>query len=186
METEPNQIPEKDYNIIEENSSRLNISTGISKIIYKYNEFLTKHSQRRCLDKNSNDRINIEKENRAFLEEYWEVYQFITYWYGYYLNEGIGGDRDEKKAIKLFKQVANKNVSGAQLRYAFSFVKNNSLNRRDLSEFITYLSKSANNNNNKAQYEFGKLYYFGNLVSKDKEQGKKFLILALKMITQKR
>ncbi|RIB00037.1 hypothetical protein C2G38_2235916, partial [Gigaspora rosea] len=115
METELNCIPKEDYKTIEANSFSLNFS-NISNIINGFDyDFLTKHYQRRKLLENDPKRIKIEKENREFLKKYWKVYKLITYWYGYYLNEGIGGEKNMKEASDLFKQAADKNVPGAQL-----------------------------------------------------------------------
>ncbi|CAG8788256.1 4891_t:CDS:2, partial [Gigaspora margarita] len=47
-------------------------------------------------------------KNRLFLEHYWKVHYIISYWYGYYLYNGIGGDKDENEAINLFKKAAYK------------------------------------------------------------------------------
>ncbi|CAG8664538.1 42499_t:CDS:2 [Gigaspora margarita] len=148
-------------------------------IIYKFDhEFLTKHINRRKLSRDSLERLTIEKENRIFIENYWEVYELITFWYGYYLNEGIGGDKDEKKAIGLFKQAADKNVRGAQLRYAFSFIKNNTLRRKDRPEFIKYLTQAAGKGNYIAQFNLGDLYLNGKLefqADKEKDNESDFL-----------
>ncbi|CAG8716647.1 28751_t:CDS:2, partial [Gigaspora margarita] len=54
------EISEEDYKTIKENSS------------------------------SSKDQIEIEKKNRLFLEDYWEVHGIITYWYGHYLYNRIG------------------------------------------------------------------------------------------------
>ncbi|CAG8839725.1 28653_t:CDS:2, partial [Gigaspora margarita] len=182
METELNHIPKKDYKKIKENSITLKIPTRYDLIIYEFNhEFLTKHVKRRELSKNSLERIKIEEENRAFLENYWEVYEVITYWYGYYLNEGIGGDKDENKAKDLYKQAADKNVSGAQLRYAFSLVKRNGVRENKRQEFIKYLTQAADNGNNIAQFNLGDLYLNGKVGFQiDKEKGAKYLKLAAK------
>ncbi|CAG8785326.1 20793_t:CDS:1, partial [Racocetra persica] len=57
----------------------------------------------------------------------------------------------------------------------------NTINEEVRTNFITYLSKSADNGNHLAQYNLGKLFYFGKLnVPVDKEKGKKFLIIAAK------
>ncbi|CAG8782887.1 19921_t:CDS:2, partial [Gigaspora margarita] len=151
METELNPIPKKDYKTIETNSFSLNIPNTFD-IIYGFDhEFLTKHKQRRNLLKNDPKQIKIEKENREFLEKYWKVYKLITYWYGYYLNEGIGGEKNMKEASDLFKQAANKNVP------------------------------VANNGNNKAQFHLGDLYLKGRVgFQVDEEKGKKYLKLAAK------
>ncbi|CAG8798881.1 4740_t:CDS:2, partial [Gigaspora margarita] len=109
------------------------------------------------------------KENSFILE----VYELITYWYGYYLNEGIGGDPNKKKASDLFKQAA---VLGAQLHYAFSL-----LNEDKREEFIEYLTQVADNGNYKAQFHLGDLYLKGNVrFQVDEEKGKKYLKLAAK------
>ncbi|CAG8850226.1 17833_t:CDS:2, partial [Gigaspora margarita] len=116
IESELNPIPKKDYKRIKENSFSLKIPTPSDMIIYEFdNSFLINHKQRRKLSKDAPRRIEIEKENRDFLEKYWEVYELITYWYGYYLNEGIGGDKNKERASDLFKQAADKNVPSAQL-----------------------------------------------------------------------
>ncbi|CAG8849154.1 46328_t:CDS:1, partial [Gigaspora margarita] len=105
------EISEEDYKTIEENSSSLNITTSPIDICHKLCEFLTKNKQREDLD--SEDRIEIKKKNRLFLEDYWEVHRIITYWYGHYLYNGIGGGKDEKKSINLFKQAAYKGYEEA-------------------------------------------------------------------------
>ncbi|CAG8703838.1 11197_t:CDS:2 [Gigaspora margarita] len=117
METELQPIPKKDYEKIKENSISLNIPTPFDMIIYYFDhEFLTKH----------------------------KVNELITYWYGYYLNEGIGGEKNVKEASDLFKQAADKNVLGAQLCYAFSL-----LNEDKREEFIEYLTQVADNEKGK-------------------------------------
>ncbi|CAG8483444.1 10828_t:CDS:2 [Racocetra fulgida] len=69
METD-HHIPKEESEKIEENSSRLKIKTSSEQIIDKFNNhFMTKHKKRRIL---KTEILNIEKENRAFLEEYWE------------------------------------------------------------------------------------------------------------------
>ncbi|CAG8846143.1 33774_t:CDS:1, partial [Racocetra persica] len=77
------------------------------ELLHKLSEFLTKNEQREHLDSGSYNRIKIEKENRLFLESYWELHLVISYWYGYYLYYGIGGGKDENSAINLFKKAAN-------------------------------------------------------------------------------
>ncbi|CAG8514856.1 25262_t:CDS:2 [Gigaspora rosea] len=157
METELNRIPKEDYKTIEANSFSLNIS-NISDIINGFDyDFLTKHYQRRKLLENDPKRIKIEKENREFLKKYWKVYKLITYWYGYYLNEGIGGEKNMKEASDLFKQTADKNVPGAQLRYAFLLLKKN-ISKNDNEEFIKYLTQAADNVGFQVDEEKGKKY----------------------------
>ncbi|KAF0508948.1 hypothetical protein F8M41_018634 [Gigaspora margarita] len=82
---------------IKNNLFKLNITTSPTVIFYKICKFLS-----RARDS------EFEKENRLFLEEYWEVHWTLFYWYGYYLYNGIGGGKDENKAINLFKQAAFK------------------------------------------------------------------------------
>ncbi|CAG8745474.1 34989_t:CDS:2 [Gigaspora margarita] len=152
-------IPKHHYKKIEQNSIELKILTAYNIIIYKFDhEFLINYKKRRNLDTSSEERLIIESRNRKFLEEYHEVYELITYWYGYYLDQGI---------------------AGAQLRYAFSLIKNKTI--KDIQAFINYLNQSAENGNNIAQYNLGDIYFFGKFnVSVDKEKGKKLLISAAK------
>ncbi|CAG8573062.1 8154_t:CDS:2, partial [Racocetra fulgida] len=151
-----NTIPEYHYAKIEENSTRLKSPTAYDIIIYKFDhEFLINHKNRRKLDSKSEERLTIERKNRKFLEEYHKVYELITYWYGYYLNQGI----------------ADKGIAGAQLRYAFLLIENKTI--KDIQAFINYLNQSAENGNNIAQYNLGNIYYFGKFkVPVDKEKEK--------------
>ncbi|CAG8789257.1 10328_t:CDS:2, partial [Gigaspora margarita] len=88
---------------------------------------------------------------------------------------------NEKKAIELFKQAADKNVPGVQLHYAFSFIKNNTLRRKDQSEFIKYLTQAADKGNYIAQFNLGDLYINCNLeFQADKEKGEGYLKLPAK------
>ncbi|CAG8475369.1 6884_t:CDS:1 [Gigaspora margarita] len=173
-------IPKHHYKKIEANSTSLKIPTTYDIIIYKFDhEFLIKHKKRRNLDTNSTERLRIEKENRQFLEKYYKVCELITYWYGYYLYQGIGGPEDKDKASELYKEAADEGIAGAQLRYAFSLIKNNTIN--DIQTFITYLNQSAENGNSIAQYNLGDIYFFGKLnMPIDKEKGKRLLISAAK------
>ncbi|RIB15047.1 hypothetical protein C2G38_2193370 [Gigaspora rosea] len=52
-------------------------------------------------------------ENRK--EKYYKVYELITYWYSYYLHQGIGGPEDKDKASELYKEAADEGIAGAQL-----------------------------------------------------------------------
>ncbi|CAG8652429.1 14500_t:CDS:2, partial [Cetraspora pellucida] len=116
-------IPTKHYKKIEENSSRLKVLTNYLIIIEKFNnEILINHKQRRKLDKENPECLRIEKENHAFLENYYEVYEVLTFWYGYYLYQGIGCDIDKEKASKLYKIAADEDVAISQLHYAFSLI----------------------------------------------------------------
>ncbi|CAG8515152.1 1314_t:CDS:10 [Funneliformis caledonium] len=80
------------------------------------------------------------------------------YWKGYYLWENSSDQKDQEEASKLFKAAADDGFADAQLRYAFSLIENNGIN---LPVFIEYLTKSADNNNNTAQFNLGDLYING-------------------------
>ncbi|CAG8664528.1 42498_t:CDS:2 [Gigaspora margarita] len=152
-------IPKKDYKKIEENLTRLMIPTSCDLFICKFDyEFLTKHVNRKSYI--TSERKKIENGNRVFLER------------------GIGGNEDKKKAKVLFKQAADKNVSGAQLRYAFS-LKENGLNEKNRTEFINYLTPAADNGNDQAQFNLGDIYLNGKLKFQiNKVNGEKYLKLA--------
>ncbi|CAG8518003.1 11739_t:CDS:10 [Funneliformis mosseae] len=99
------------------------------------------------------------------------------YWKGYYLWENSSDQKDQEEASKLFKAAADDGFADAQLRYAFSLIENNGIN---LPVFIEYLTKSADNNNNTAQFNLGDLYINGKLgVTKNVPLGMKYLRLAV-------
>ncbi|CAG8467476.1 343_t:CDS:1 [Gigaspora margarita] len=107
------EISKEDYKTIRENLSTLNNTTSSIDIWHKLWEFSTKNEKRENLDRDSEERIKIENETRLFLEHYWEVHCIISYWYGYYLYNGIGGGKDENEAINLFKKAAYKGHKAA-------------------------------------------------------------------------
>ncbi|CAG8854968.1 7937_t:CDS:1, partial [Gigaspora margarita] len=98
--------------------------------------FLNDHKRRRNLDKYSEKRLAIETKNRNFLENSYKVNVSITYWYAYYLYEGIGGFEDKDKASELYKVAADKENASAQLRYAFA------IKDEDIPTFIDLSAKN--------------------------------------------
>lgn len=101
------------------------------------------------------------------------------YWKGYYLWEGYGCGKDKFKAAKLFKEAADYGIPEAQLRYAFTHIAEDSINKENNQLFLRYITLAADNNNTTAQYNLGDMYYNGKLgVEKDQELGLKLIQIA--------
>ncbi|CAG8749825.1 40947_t:CDS:2 [Gigaspora margarita] len=89
--------------------------------------------------------------------------------------KSIGGSEDKNKASELYKVAADKGITWAQLRYAFS------IKDEDIPTFIKYLNQSAKNGNSMAQSNLGYIYFYSKFnIPVDNEKGKKLLILAAK------
>ncbi|CAG8772409.1 18939_t:CDS:2, partial [Gigaspora rosea] len=104
-------------------------------------EFYTKNNQREYLDRDS-------EKNRLFLENYWDAHFTISYWYGHYLYNGIGGGKDENEAINLFKKAAYKGHEAIDFceknNIEYPISENNYLNK---FEDASKLHKSRNESN---------------------------------------
>jgi TPR repeat protein len=101
------------------------------------------------------------------------------YWLGYYYWEGYAVEKDLGKAVKLFKEAADKGVPDAQLRYAFALSDKNSPLKFNLEEFVNYLTMAADNGNTAAQFNLGDLFFNGRLgITRDEEKGLSYLKLA--------
>ncbi|KAF0400564.1 kinase-like protein [Gigaspora margarita] len=108
------------------------------------------------------------------------------YWQGYYLCHGYGVvEKDERRAIELFKDAADNDHPDAQFRYAVLLL-NNLKNEQNITrknelcgEILHYFKLAANNKNYDAIYHLGDIYLNGKLnVEKNKELGKEYLKLA--------
>ncbi|KAF0463776.1 HCP-like protein [Gigaspora margarita] len=136
-----------------------------------YNNFVFK--ERRNFNKYSEIRLAIEKKNRNFLKNSYQINESITYWYAFYLYEGIGGFKDKDKASELYKVAADKGNASAQLRYAFA------IKDEDIPTFIKYLDLSVKNGNSMVQCNLGYIYFYSKYnIQVDKKEGKKLLISA--------
>ncbi|CAG8484607.1 12475_t:CDS:2 [Dentiscutata heterogama] len=108
------------------------------------------------------------------------------YWQGYYLCHGYGVvDKDERRAIELFKDAADNDHPDAQFRYAVLLLNNlkneQSITRKNelCGEILHYFKLAANNKNYDATYHLGDIYLNGKLnVEKNKELGIDYLKLA--------
>ncbi|PKY52000.1 HCP-like protein [Rhizophagus irregularis] len=125
-------------------------------------------------------KIGDRKKAFECFEKHAEINNKVAkYWLGHYYWEGYVVDKNLGKAVELFKEAADKGISNAQLRYAFTLSDKNSPLKFNLEEFVKYLTMSADNGNITAQFNLGNLYFNGKLgISKDEEKGLSYLKLA--------
>ncbi|GBC28741.2 kinase-like domain-containing protein [Rhizophagus irregularis DAOM 181602=DAOM 197198] len=97
-------------------------------------------------------------------------------WKGRYLWEGFhDGIKSREEGKELLKEAADEGHHDAQLFYAFTFVRVLPENN-NIDTFMKYITKSAEGNNNIAQYNLGDIYYNGKLnIPKNEDEGIKWL-----------
>ncbi|RIB26912.1 kinase-like domain-containing protein [Gigaspora rosea] len=108
------------------------------------------------------------------------------YWQGYYLCHGYGVvEKDERRAINLFKDAADNDHPDAQFRYAVLLL-NNLKNEQNITrknelcgEILHYFKLAANHKNYDAAYHLGDIYLNGKLnMAKNRDLGVEYLKLA--------
>ncbi|KAF0543501.1 kinase-like protein [Gigaspora margarita] len=131
-----------------------------------------------------------EEEIKKMRKQAWECFEenaklgnpVAKYWKGYYLWEGYYVDKNKEDAMKLFKEAADNNVPGAQLRYAFALLPDppsTPITKQTQEEFIKYLTFAADNCNPFALFHLGDMYLSGKFqVKKDRDLAIRKLKLA--------
>ncbi|CAG8577694.1 12740_t:CDS:2 [Funneliformis caledonium] len=117
----------------------------------------------------------------------WECFKYhaengnahAKYWMGYYLWEGKFVPKNPNESAKLFKEAADQGIPDAQLRYAFALKATQELkNKKNLNEFIKYLTLAAEGGNTVARYNLGDAYFNKKLRLDNRQKGIHFLRLA--------
>ncbi|CAG8552488.1 13294_t:CDS:2, partial [Gigaspora margarita] len=131
-----------------------------------------------------------EEEIKKMRKQAWKCFEenaklgnpVAKYWKGYYLWEGYYVDKNKEDAMKLFKEAADNNVPGAQLRYAFALLPDppsTPITKQTQEEFIKYLTFAADNCNPFALFHLGDMYLSGKFqVKKDRDLAIRKLKLA--------
>ncbi|CAG8640854.1 9037_t:CDS:2, partial [Dentiscutata heterogama] len=146
----------------------------------------------------------IEFHKKREYESAWKCFEenadfgdpVAKYWQGYYLFNGYFVEKDEEKANKFFKEVADNDeiywhvdsdaqyqnaVSDASYRYAVSLLNDEKKREENRDEIIKYLELANKKKNPDAMYCLGNIYVNGKLkVEQNVDLGLQYLNSALK------
>lgn len=110
----------------------------------------------------------------AYLEQAVEKnHAFAKYQLGKLLCQGEFAEKDSARGLSLLEGLAQSGVSFAAYIAGKVYLKEEGW--QDIKKAIHYFQQAAEDSNSYAEYQLGKLYYFGNDVRADRERGLEYL-----------
>ena len=110
----------------------------------------------------------------AYLEQAVEKnHAFAKYQLGKLLCQGEFAEKDSARGLSLLEGLAQSGVSFAAYIAGKVYLKEEGW--QDIKKAIAYFRQAAEDSNPYAEYQLGKLYYFGNGVRADQERGLEYL-----------
>lgn len=98
---------------------------------------------------------------------------FAKYQLGKLLCQGEFAEKDIARGLSLLEGLAQSGVSFAAYIAGKVYLKEEGW--QDIKKAIHYFQQAAEDSNSYAEYQLGKLYYFGNDVRADRERGLEYL-----------